>query len=584
MKVRPINKQYLYNLISTAKGDLMADLYIKNGTVINVYTGELVKANVAVKGRHIAYVGEAEHMVGKSTEVLDAAGFYLCPGYIDPHVHPFQTYNPVTLAEKIMTTGTTTIICDNLFFFNHMDASKLTELWQELAELPVKILWWVRLDPQTFSDERSEEFFPAKIEFLLDQAVARQAGELTDWPSLVAGRDQMLENILTAGRLGKRVEGHLPGASLQTLNVLAAGGVTDCHESIKGEEALQRLRLGMYATLRHSSLRPDMRQILPYLIEAKVDLRRTMITTDGTTPPIMRNGFIDYILRIAMECGLAPMEAYRMATLNPATYYGLDGELGGIAPGRLADILFLEAMDNPTPVKVITEGALTAENGSPLVEFIQPNWHAYNINPIISCRLQESDIIPPAYDGLFPIMHFISPAITKIREAKLPARDGKIDISGEPGLIYCTLVDHLGEWVCNGIVGGFAEDLEGMACSNTYSGDFLAMGRNPEEILRATRRMYELGGGVVVAEAGQIIYELPLPLGGMMSDRSLDELIPKSEELYELLAKKGHIHYDLLYMIHFFSATHLPAIRLSPRGLFSVKDKRVLIPTRKIGS
>lgn len=573
-KLRPLNRQSLYNLICTAKGDVKADLYITDSMVVNVYTGELVKSNVAIKGRHIAYVGDAVNMVGKETRVLNAKGLYLCPGYIEPHAHPFQTYNPVTLAEKVMTLGTTTLICDSLIFFNNMDERQLTHLWQELAELPVKILWGVRLDPQTYSPQRMEQFSMQRIEYLLDQTVARQAGELTDWPSLISGREQMLNNMLTASRLGKRVEGHAPGASLQTLNALTSGGVTACHESITGEEAIQRLRLGMYATLRHSSLRPDLPKLLQDLLNAKVDLRRTMITTDGTTPPTIQHGFTDYILRLAIESGLPPVEAYRMATINPATYYGLDNELGGIAPGKLADILFLEDLTNPTPVKVLTEGTLAAEKGRKLIEFDQPNWQDYNITSISSYHIERTDIIPPAYDGLFPVMQFVSPAITKQRDLKLPVRDGVIDITGESGLIYAALLDHMGNWICSGIAGGFADDLSGMACSNTYSGDIAVLGRNPEEMLRATRRVFDIGGGVVVAEDGQIVFELPLTLGGMMSDQSLDELIAKCQELYSLLAKKGHTHYDLLYTIHFLSATHLPEIRLSPHGIFAVKEKK----------
>lgn len=583
-KLRPLNRQQLHNLILTARGDAMADLYIINGTIINVYTCELMQANVAVKGRHIAYVGSADTMVGKKTKIIDASGMYLCPGYIEPHAHPFQTYNPVTLAEKVMTLGTTTLICDNLFFFNNMDEKKLTRLWQVLAELPVKVLWGVRLDPQTYSKQRMERFSPQRIEYLLDTTVAKQAGELTDWPSLIAGKEQMLDNIITAGRLGKRVEGHAPGASLRTLNALAAGGVSACHESITGEEALNRLRLGMYATLRHSSLRPDLPKLLKYLLEAKVDLSRIMITTDGTTPPIIQHGFTDYIMRLAIEAGMPPVEVYRMATINPATYYGLDDELGGIAPGKLADILFLEDPTNPTPVKVMTEGTLVAESGKKMIDFPKPQWLDYNITSITAYPVKPSDIIPRAYEGAFPVMQLINPAIAQRRDIELPVRDDMIDITDKPGLIYATLLDRKGGWVCNGVLGGFADNLAGMACSNTYSGDILALGRNPQEILRAISRMFDIGGGIVVTENDQIIYELPLTLGGMMSDLSLDKLIDKCIGLYSLLAERGHIHYDLLYTIHFLSATHLPELRLSPDGIFFVKEKKVLLPSRKIGA
>ncbi|SFR12903.1 adenine deaminase C-terminal domain-containing protein [Desulfoscipio geothermicus] len=584
-KLRPLDKQKLYDLIRTARGEIEADIYIQGGTVINVYSGELIKANVAIKGRHIAYVGDGDAMVGDGTRVLDAAGMYLCPGYIEPHAHPFQTYNPITLVENVMTRGTTTLICDNLFFFMLMDEDRLMHLWRELAELQVKLLWSIRLDPQTYSRARMTRFAPEGIKQLLDTPLSRQVGELTDWPSLVNGHVQMLENILAAGHLGKRVEGHAPGASMQTLNMLAAGGVSACHESITGEEALRRLRLGIYATLRHSSLRPDLPGLIKDLLSSGVDLRRTMVTTDGVTPPSMGQGFTDHILRVAMQAGLPPMDAYRMATINPAVYYGLDDELGGIAPGRLADVLFLTEPTNPTPVKVLAEGALVAEQSRPLVKFPEPRWQDYNITAVSGSTdgIIPHDLVPAARTGAFPVMQLVNPVITRRQDMVLPAQDSLVDITGKRGLLYATLLDRKGSWVCSGILGGFADDLAGLACSNTITGDILALGRSPGEMLLAVKRMFEMGGGVVLVEKHRVIYELPLPLGGIMSPAPVDQLIEECSTLYALLAERGHTHYDLLYTLLFLSATHLPELRLSPAGILSVKDKKILVPVKYTG-
>ncbi|MBF7083134.1 adenine deaminase [Desulfallas sp. Bu1-1] len=582
--LRPLDRQNLHELILTAKGEINCDLYIKGGTIINVYTGELLPANVAIKGKHIAYVGDRETMVGERTRLIDATGMYLCPGYIEPHAHPFQTYNPVTLVNKVMTLGTTTLVCDNLFFFMSMDEKKLLGLWHELAQLPVKVLWSVRLDPQTFSRQRMERFNPRRIETLLDSVLARQVGELTDWPSLVTGDKQMLDNILTARRLGKKVEGHAPGASVQTLNALAAGGVSDCHESITGEEVLNRLRLGMYVTLRHSSLRPDLPGLLKELLNSGVDLRRAMMTTDGVTPPSMKHGFTDYLVRLAIDAGVPAVEAYRMVTINPATYYGMDDELGGIAPGRLADILFLEDPQNPTPVKVIAEGVEVFERGREPLDLPGIEWQKYGIIKIsgFSGEIKPGDMVPPAREGAFPVMRLVNPVITRRKDQKLPVKNNFIDIAGEPGLVYATMLNREGGWVCNGVLEGFADKLDGLACSNTITGDILALGRNPQEMQRAVKRMFDLGGGLVITENGGILYELPLPLSGIMSPASIDELTAECSELYRLLAQRGHVHYDLLYTILFLSATHLPEIRLSPGGILSVKDKKILVPSRKI--
>lgn len=582
-KLRPLNRLKLHEIISTARGEVNADLYIKGGTVINVYSGELWEANVAVKGRHIAYVGSSDSMVGEYTRVIDAAGLFLCPGYIEPHAHPFQTYNPVTLVEKVLTLGTTTLVCDNLFFFMLMEPEQLVRFGQETNLWPVKLLWSVRLDPQTYSRERSARFEPHLVEPLLEMTTTRQVGELTDWPSLLAGQEQMLDNVITAARLGKRVEGHAPGASTETLNALAAAGVSACHESITGEEALRRLRLGMYVTLRHSSLRHDLPGLLGYLLEAGADFRRVMITTDGVTPPYMKDGFTDHLLRLAMGSGVPPLEAYRMVTINPAVYYSMDDELGGIAPGRIADILFLSSPRNPTPVKVLAEGAPVAENGRSAFELPVPQWNHYNVVPVTGSLsgLTPRDMLPPAQEGPFPLMRLVNPVITRRQDRLLPSANGVLDIKGGKGLVYAALFGREGGWVTNGIIEGFAQRLDGMACSNTITGDILVLGQKPTEMLRSADRMLELGGGVVLLEGGEVIYELPLPLGGIMSHAPVDNLIDRCARLYSLLAQRGHQHHDLLYTLLFLSATHLPELRLSPAGILSVKDKKVLVPARK---
>lgn len=582
--LRNLDKHSLHDLILTSRGEVNCDLYIKGGTIINVYTGELLPASVAIKGKHIAYVGERETMVGDQTRLIDATGMYLCPGYIEPHAHPFQIYNPVTLINKVMTLGTTTLVCDNLFFFMSMDEKQLLNLWHELAQLPVKVLWSVRLDPQTFSRQRMERFNPRRIETLLDSVLARQVGELTDWPSLLTGDKQMLDNILTARRLGKRVEGHAPGASVQTLNALAAGGVSGCHESITGEEVLNRLRVGMYATLRHSSLRPDLPGLLKDLLHYGVDFRRIMLTTDGVTPPSIKHGFTDYLVRLAIDAGVPAVEAYRMVTINPATYYGMDDEVGGIAPGRLADILFLEDPRNPTPVQVIAEGVEVFKQGRKPLVIPEIDWEKYGITRIavFPREIKPGDLTPPAMEGTFPVMRLVNPVITRRQDRQLPVKNNFIDLTEEPGLLYATMLNREGGWVCNGVLDGFADKLDGLACSNTITGDILTLGRNPQEMKRAMQRMFDLGGGLVITENGGILYELPLPLSGIMSNAPVDELTVECAELYKLLEERGHVHYDLIYTLLFLSATHLPEIRLSPGGILSVKDKKILIPSRKI--
>lgn len=582
--LKPLTRDEYIRLIKTSRAEESADLYLRGGTVINVYTGELLCANVAVSGRYIAYVGSSEKMIGDKTTVIDVDGKFLCPGYIEPHAHPFLCYNPVTLARKVLTLGTTAMVCDNLFFFRTLGQERLTELINQLSELPVKLFWSARLDPQTQSPEAQAEFAPNRIGRLLEMDTVRQVGELTDWPSLLQGKEDMVENMLTARAKGKKVEGHAPGASPETLNALAAAGVTACHEAINSGEALQRLRMGMYATLRHSSLRPDLPEIIKGLLEQGISLHRAMLTTDGPSPYYLADGYNDFVLKVAMNSGVEPITAYRMATLNAAAYHGLDHLLGGIAPGRLADILILQELSEPTPEIVIAQGSQGAGEGRLTVDIPEPDWSKYKYGPLHRPRREVSpdDFLVAATGRPFPVMQLVNPVITRRKDMVITDKHGFLNVEDIPGLLYAALLDPEGHWITCGLVAGFAEELEGFACSTAISGGVLALGRNPEQMALAVRRLYELGGGFVLAEGGHYIYELSLVINGVMSPEPMEVLIRETGELRRLLTERGHKFYDPIYTLLFMSATHLPELRLTPEGLVSVKDKTVLSKAKNL--
>jgi len=281
-----------------------------------VYTGRLEEADVAIAAGRIAYVGslkEAKIEPGDGTRIIDATGRVLVPGYIEPHAHPFQLYHPVTLTEKVLPLGTTAMICDNLFLFSRMETGEFLSLAEELSRLPVRLFWWARFDSQATLPDEDKLFSDERMRDLLSHPRVLQGGELTAWPSLLAGEERMVRWIEELRRQGKRVEGHAPGASHKTLARLAAAGVTGDHEPISPEEVWDRLRLGYMTTLRHSSLRPDLPTLLEGLLkEDGVPWHRLMMTTDGPTPAYLRHGFVDYLIKTALKAGCDPVEAYRM--------------------------------------------------------------------------------------------------------------------------------------------------------------------------------------------------------------------------------------------------------------------------------
>jgi adenine deaminase len=309
-----------------------------------------------------------------------------------------------------------------------------------------------------------------------------------------------------------------------------------------------------------------------------------MLTTDGPTPEYLKNGYSDYVLRLAMELGLDPITAYQLVTINPATYYGVDDEIGGLAPGRVADILMLSELREPTPELVIADGQVVARNGQLLHRLEEPNWPSLGLPPLPAIANVSPDWFDVYTTGeTFPVMNLQNPAITRRIEMPVRTENGRIVdlVETSEDLCYIALLSREGKWVCNGIIKSFATKLAAVASSYTGAGEIIVIGRDKAAMAAAVNRIMEIGGGIAVLDAAHnVLRELPLTVGGVMGTQTVDELVEESTKLAETFAELGHPHYDPIYTLLFLSSTHLPELRLSSEGLFEVKTKRILHPSR----
>ncbi|MFQ5915916.1 MAG: adenine deaminase, partial [Nitrospinota bacterium] len=268
-------------LLAAAKGDRPADLFFVGGRVANVYSGETYAANVAVSGGRIAYVGPREDSAGKKTRIVKARGKVLVPGYVEPHAHPWVVYNPVTFAQEVLRRGTTTLIYDNLFFFQLCPPAGFDRMVDDLAASPMSIFWTVRLISQSTDPRELGRFTARRIDQLLRNPSFLSQAEVTRWLDVWEGRPNVQRGMASARRLGKPVDGHTAGASFDRINAMTAAGLSSCHEAITAEETLMRLRMGLYVMLRHSSLRPDLRSLAKIFKDRTLSTSRIMMTTDG---------------------------------------------------------------------------------------------------------------------------------------------------------------------------------------------------------------------------------------------------------------------------------------------------------------
>ncbi len=571
------------NLLDVVMGRKAPSRIIRGGQILNVHTGRMEEKDIALAGRWIAYVGQLEGsgllLEGVGCED-DVSGCVLVPGYIEPHAHPCQIYHPLTLASHVVQRGTTTMVCDTLPFFMQLEAFELLTLFDGLQSSPVKLLWWGRLDSQThLSEAESAKLFSMeRMQSILRSPHVAQAGELSDWMALLAGDKEKNACLLDAWGRGKRIEGHAPGASFRTLSRLAALGVTGDHESITPEEVWRRLDLGYMVTLRHSSIRPDLPELLAGLLaHGDVPWHRLMMTTDGATPPYLAEGFTDYLLKLALEQGVDPVQAYRMVTVNPAVYYRLDERLGSISPGRLADINVLASLDAPTPIKVLNEGKWV-DSSSPLGDeppMLPAGYRAwggrFQLTP-------DEWRVPHTEEGTVPVINLLNAVITKLTMEAAPSPVGSRLVPEEDDRLAVFLVDRNGNWKTGAYLRGFAQGIDGLASSYTCTHDLLVIGQDAEAMAQAANYVIAQNGGIYWLQGGEERFYLPLPILGTMSDLDLEELIAQCQALAERLREAGYTHLDPIYTLQFLTSTHLPQVRLTNAGVMSVKKNKIITP------
>lgn len=551
------------------------EILLKNARFLHSMLRRWVEGNIWIQDDRIVYAGEALPINTAGTEVVDCTGLTLVPGYIEPHVHPFLLYNPQTFSRYAAQTGTTTTINDNLLLFLHLQKKKAFSILRKFDESPVTMYWWTRYDAQTELNGEEIIFSNSDVKAWLEHDKVVQGGELSGWPQLVDGDDLVLHWIQETKRLGKKVEGHFPGASDRTLAKLMLFGADCDHEAMTGEDIYKRLMQGYTVSLRHSSIRPDLPVLLKDMKKMKLDQYDSMLfTTDGSTPAFYKQGMIDVMIRMAIDSGVPAIDAYQMASYNVARHYNLQHLHGMIGTGRIANINFLEDETNPTPISVLAKGQWLKKDGEPIVIDKDIHWEEYGIEPLVL----DWEITMDDLEFSMPFgIKMINSVITKPYSI---AMDVSLDeLPKDSDESFFALVDRKGKWRINTMLKGFATDVSGFVSSFSTTGDIILIGKNKNDMRLAFKRMKEIGGGIVLAENGSVIHEIRLPLGGMMSNKELPMLIEEEEELRHLLADRGYPFSDPVYSLFFLSSTHLPYIRVTQRGMYDVMNKTVLFPT-----
>ncbi|MBW2249384.1 MAG: adenine deaminase [Deltaproteobacteria bacterium] len=570
-------------LINVALGKEKADLAIVNARLVNVFTKEILdNSSVSIKGKWIAAVGsDLKYSIGAKTEVVDAGGKTIIPGLIDGHTHLAWLYTAYEFLKYAMKGGTTTIITETMEPFPVSGYDGVVDFLESLKDQPIKIF-----STAPFMASISDAARGISTE-ILKKLLSRDdiigLGE-SYWQSVLQQPDLSLPILRETLLSGKSLEGHSAGAGINKLNAYIATGISSCHEPIKTDEVLERLRLGLYVMIREGSIRRDLEEISK-IKDSDIDLRRLVLVSDGVEPDdLLKKGYMEFIVQKAIDCGFDPITAIQMATLNVAEHFSLDGIIGGIAPGRYADLLIIPDERTIKAQYVISNGQVIAQNGNLLK---QPRKHAFAKQSMTSVhltrKLNASDFavrIEKAVDKVEArIINMVTDLVTSELNMMLPVVNGEIiqDISID--IIKIAAVDrtHNPGKAFTGLIKGFCLNKGAFACSASWdTTDIIVIGANDVDMALAVNRIFDLQGGAVVCVNGKIEAELSMPVFGILSDLPMEQIAERTKNIKNKLSELGVPLPDPLLSLIALTGAAIPFLRICEEGLVNLKNGKTV--------
>jgi adenine deaminase len=551
--------------LAVARGDEPADLVIRSGRVFCVFTREWLDVGVAVVDGVVAGLGE---YAGR--EELDASGRFLVPGFIDPHLHVESSKLLIDeFARLVLPLGTTAVVADPHEIANVLGTDGVHWLCDAAQELPLDVYFMASsCVPASSFESPRRELTPGDLEGLLRRRNVLGLAEMMNFPGVVTGSPGELEKL----SLARHVDGHAPGVSGKSLNAYAAAGIESDHEAATLAEGRERLRAGLWLLIREASSARNLAALLPLVAEYG-PYRMAFCTDDREPEHVADDGHINAIVRDAVALGARPEDAIVMATLNPATYHGLN-ELGAIAPGRRADILMLADLESFRPELVLKRGRPVGEiPGIAVPDWVKRTVHMGAIAP--------ADLEVPWRGGRARVIGLVpDQIITAALEEELTAADGLAVADPARDLAKIAVFErHLQTGrVGLGFVHGFG--LQRGAFGSTVAHDahnLIVVGADDASMLTAAHRLRDLGGGLVVADGDRILAELPLPVAGLLSDRPLAEVLDASRKLAGAVHLLGVTFPQPVQMLAFLALSVIPALKITDRGLVDV-ERFELVP------
>lgn len=570
-------------LMKVSLGRKKADLAIINARLLNVYSGELLdRYSIGIKDEWIAYVGEDPgDTIGPQTEVIDAGGQTVIPGLIDGHTHLLWFFTPYEFLKHAMKGGTTTVITETLEAFPVGGYNGVVDFLSSLDEQPIRIFATATTVPSISKTARGISMETVKK--LMGRRDIIGMGE-SYWQSVLQEPDRFLPIFHETLRLGKVLEGHSAGARGKKLMAYIASGISSCHEPITAEEALERLRLGLYVMIREGSVRRDL-EAISKIKDFGVDFRRLILVSDGLEPKdLIEKGGMEFIVQKAIDCGFNPISAIQMATLNVAEHFSLDGLIGGIAPGRYADMVIIPDPNTIDARYVISRGQLIAKDGNLLVPPRKHSFSPESLNSIhLPKKLDPSDFsirIPnDAKQAQVRIIEQVTGLVTKEANITLPVIRNEIRADVSRDILKVAAIDrtHFPGKMFVGLVKGFGLKQGAFGTSGAWdTSDIIVVGANDTDMAFAVNRIHDIQGGAVVCANGEIIAEFPLPILGILSDLPVETVVRKMAKINKAASDFGVAFDDPLTTLAVLTTAAIPYLRICEEGLVDLREDQTL--------
>lgn len=575
------------SLNSVAMGDKKADLILKNCNLLSVYTRETIpKIQIAIVNDRIAYVGpDASHAQDPKTKIIDVKNKFVSPGFADPHLHIDQFVLPSEFAKQALLCGVTSLFSDPIDVVSVGGSKGFQEFLKLGKDLPIRIFQVIPgglpVDAK-FSNSKTMSLSQEKSAIKHPHVLG--LGEVFSWTKVTLREPKTMKSLSNMLECDCIINGHTAGASDKKLNAYVSSGILSCHEPINFDQVLERLRLGMWIMIREGSIRRDLKEIIPRILSHGTYLNRLMFCSDGLDPlDISKFGHIDHCIRESIKLGLEPIDAICMASKNNFDYYNMGKDLGGIAPGKLADMLIFKDLKSFRPTQVFVGGKLIISDGkfvTPIKKKTIPSW-IKNTVKLNKFSKKDFEIKSKKKQVRANTISMLTEIITKIGSVELSSKDGLALASLDSDVWKVAAFDrtHGTKRHSIGFLENFGAEIGAFASSwSFHENDMIVIGSNDSDMAAAANYIVKNQGGLVVVKSGKILSSLPLQFAGIVSTDTFEKVSNNFEKINNSIVDSGCKFQKPHLIPLFLPFLALPSVRILSGGIVDVKKRQYIEP------